>query len=212
MNKKMKIMIDVLINPDRFFRKKSKTEESLKMPFLIVLITAIIATVLSILILVKVMDTMPKEAAPFMSIGAAIGAIGGLIGTFSMWLVYAGIFHTISIAFNGEGQFRKVFEFVGYGFIPSLISSIIGLVIMMYALPTINFSLDDPELMKQTLLDNQYLQVLRTINILFLFWSANIWIFGIKYARNLSFRNAAITVSIPVGIYILYTLYTMHII
>ena len=105
-----------------------------------------------------------------------------------------------------------MFEFVGYGFIPSIISSIIGLVIMMYALPTINFSLEDLELMKQTLLNNQYLQMSRIINIFFMLWSANIWIFGIKYARNLSTRDATITVSIPVGIYLLYTLYTMHII
>jgi hypothetical protein len=208
----MKIMIDVLINPDRFFREKSKKEVSLKIPFLIVLIMAIIAAALSILILTEMMGALPKELAPFVSVGAVIGAIGGLIGAFAMWVIYTGIFHTISIAFKGEGRFRRVFEFVGYGFAPSIISSIIGLVVMIYALPTIDFSLGNPELMKQTLLDNQHLQMSRIINILFLLWSANIWIFGIKYARNLSTRDAAITVSIPVGSYLLYTLYTMHII
>ncbi len=94
----------------------------------------------------------------------------------------------------------------------SIISSIIGLIVMIYVLPTIHFSLEDPELMKQTLLDNQYLQMSRIINTLFLLWSANIWIFGIKYARNLSTWNAAITVSIPVGIYLLYSLYIAHLI
>ncbi len=186
----MKIMIDVLINPDRFFMEKSKKEVSLKMPFLIVLVMAIIATALNLLLLVKVMNALPKEAVPFISIGAAIGAICGIIGVFLMWMVYAGIFHTISIAFKGEGRFKKVFEFVGYGFIPSIISSIIGLVVMVYALQTMNFSLEGPELMKQTLLDNQYLQMSRIINIIFLLWSANIWIFGIKYARNISTRDA----------------------
>ena len=205
-------MIDVLINPDRFFREKSKKEISLKIPFLIVLVMAIIATALSILILTEMMGALPKEVVPFVSVGAVIGAIGGLIGTFVMWMIFAGIFHTISIAFNGDGRFKKVFEFAGYGFVPSIISSIIGLVVMIYALPTINFSLENPELMKQTLLDNQYLQMSRIINILFLLRSANIRIFGIKYARNLSTRDAAITVGIPVGIYLLYTLYTMHII
>ena len=205
-------MIDVLINPDRFFREKSKKEISLKIPFLIVLVMAIIATALSILILTEMMGALPKEVVPFVPVGAVIGAIGGLIGTFVMWMIFAGIFHTISIAFNGDGRFKKVFEFAGYGFIPSIISSIIGLVAMIYALPTTNFSFGNPELMKQTLLDNQYLQMSRIINILFLLRSANIWIFGIKYARNLSTRDAAITVGIPVGIYLLYTLYTMHII
>ena len=47
------------------------------------------------------------------------------------------------------------------------------------------------------------------VSILFVIWSANIWIFGMKYARNLSTRNAVLTVGIPVGLYILYILITL---
>ena len=47
------------------------------------------------------------------------------------------------------------------------------------------------------------------VGILFLIWSANIWIFGMKYARNLSTRNAVLTVGIPVGLYILVNLVTL---
>jgi len=52
-------------------------------------------------------------------------------------------------------------------------------------------------------------QVAGIVSILFLIWSANIWIFGMKYARNLSTRDAALTVGIPVGVYILYTVITL---
>ncbi|HDN68799.1 MAG TPA: hypothetical protein ENG23_04390, partial [Methanomicrobia archaeon] len=41
------------------------------------------------------------------------------------------------------------------------------------------------------------------VGILFMLWSANIWIFGLKHARNLSTRDAVLTVAIPVAIYIL---------
>jgi len=42
------------------------------------------------------------------------------------------------------------------------------------------------------------------IGILLVLWSANIWIFGIKHVRNVSTKNALITVGVPVGIYIVH--------
>jgi hypothetical protein len=41
------------------------------------------------------------------------------------------------------------------------------------------------------------------LGIIFLLWSANIWVFGIRYARGLTLRNAAITVGVPVALYLL---------
>jgi hypothetical protein len=60
----------------------------------------------------------------------------------------------------------------------------------------------DPAMMEMT-------QITLLISIVFLLWSANIWIFGIQNARNLSTRNAALCVAIPVVPYILYLVYTM---
>jgi hypothetical protein len=45
--------------------------------------------------------------------------------------------------------------------------------------------------------------------MLFMLWSANIWVFGLKHARNLSTRNAVITVAIPVLAYIAYTVWQL---
>ena len=39
--------------------------------------------------------------------------------------------------------------------------------------------------------------------ILFTLWSGIIWVFGLKHARNLSTKNALITVAIPVMVHIL---------
>ena len=54
----------------------------------------------------------------------------------------------------------------------------------------------------------EYLQVTGLVTVIFLIWSANIWIFGMKHARELSVRDAAITVGIPVAAWIIYTLAT----
>ena len=50
-------------------------------------------------------------------------------------------------------------------------------------------------------------KVSAVIAVIFLLWSANIWIYAIKYARNLSIKHAAITVLLPIIIYIIYTLF-----
>jgi hypothetical protein len=38
------------------------------------------------------------------------------------------------------------------------------------------------------------------LGLIFMLWAANIWIFGVRYARVLSLRDAAITVGIPVAL------------
>ncbi len=202
-------MLNVLTNPDGFFKEKSSKEVSLKAPFVIVLIAGIIGVIPVIMMFSKIMAFLPPEALPFMSIGAIIGAIGGLIGAFLVWLIFAGIFHSISIAFKGEGQFKRVFEFVGYGFIPSIISSIVGLIAIMYALPTMEFSLENPQLIQQTMLSNPAMRMSALIGILLTIWNANIWVFGMKHARNLSTRGALLTVGIPVVVYIMYSIYRL---
>ena len=118
-----------------------------------------------------------------------IVAISGLLTLFTLWLLCTGVFYVISIFFGGEGSFKRCLEFVGYGFIPIFVLLWIRSVVIFLTLPpTIDFS-----------------SVYTIIGILLLLWSANIWIFGIKHARNLSARNALITVGVPVGIYMVDT-------
>jgi len=52
-------------------------------------------------------------------------------------------------------------------------------------------------------------QISALVSIVFLLWSANIWIFGLQHARKLSMRDAAICVGLPVIAWILYMVYTL---
>ncbi len=118
-----------------------------------------------------------------------IVAIINLLTLITLWLLCTGVFYVISIFFGGEGSFKRCLEFVGYGFIPIFVLLWIRPVIFLTLPPTIDFS-----------------SVYTIIGILLLMWSANIWIFGIKRARNLSARNALITVGVPVGICVIYAI------
>lgn len=203
-------MANVLTNPDGFFSKLSPRDTKLTIPFIIVLVAAIIAAISSAMMVSAITSALPAEAAPFAAIGAAVGAIGGLIMQFIMWLLYAGVFYVISMLFGGEGSFKRVFEFVGYGFIPTIIAAIIGLAVFTTVLPTIEFSVEDPQLFQQTFMQDPLMQASGIIGILLMLWSANIWIFGIKHARNITTKNALITVGVPVGLYLLYSSYMMY--
>ncbi|MEA1908044.1 MAG: YIP1 family protein, partial [Euryarchaeota archaeon] len=87
-----------------------------------------------------------------------------------------------------------------------IVSAAIGLAVSSIVYPTIDFSVENPELLKQALMQDPLMQASMIIGIFLTLWSANIWIFGIKYARNLSARDALITVGVPVGLYLIYNI------
>jgi hypothetical protein len=199
-------MTNVLTNPDRFFAELSAKDTKLTTPFIIVLIAAIISAISAAMMMDVITPALPKEAAPLAGIIATISVVMGLLVMFILWLLYAGAFYVISMFFSGEGTFKRCLEFTGYGFIPMIVSAAIGLAVSIIVYPTIDFSIENPELLKQTLMQDPLMQASAVIGILLTLWSANIWIFGVKHARSLSARNALITVGVPVGLYLLYSI------
>ncbi|MGP8319419.1 MAG: YIP1 family protein [Methanosarcinaceae archaeon] len=202
-------MLKVLTNPDSFFKMKMNEDISFKTPMAILFVIGIIGAINAVLMTQKIMADLPSDAAQFTSYIIIAGAAGAFIVVFVMWVIYALVFHVISMIFKGEGEFKRVLEFVGYGFIPSIASSIIGLVVMTIVLPTIEISLDNPELIEQSILSNPIIQASTIIGIIFTLWSANIWIFGLMHSRKLSTKNAILTVGIPIGLYIISVLYNL---
>ena len=200
-------MLEVLTNPNSFFENKLSEDISFKMPIVIILVIGIIGAINAIVMMQMIMAELPSDAAQFASFGAIFGAIGAIIAVFVMWVIYALVFYVISMVFKGEGELKRVLEFVGYGFIPSIAGGVIGLVVMMVALPTIEFSLENPELMQESMMSNPMIQASAIVGIIFMIWSANIWIFGLMHSRNLSIKNAVLTVGIPIGLYIIFTSY-----
>ncbi|MDQ1276694.1 MAG: hypothetical protein QG610_2272, partial [Euryarchaeota archaeon] len=71
--------------------------------------------------------------------------------------------------------------------------------------------LQDPQLisesMTQMLSNNPLYYASQAIGILCLLLSAYIWVFALLHARNISMKNAIITVGIPVGLYVVYRMY-----
>ncbi len=199
----------VLTNPNSFFNEKMQEPIELKIPLLIVFVVALISGVSGYIMTNAVLANIP-EASSFASIVAIGGAIGAFITIFVMWLIYTGIFHGISALLGGQGSFKRSLEVVGYGYIPTILSSIIGIVgIQSLAGNLQNINLEDSAAYAELVAADPVLQAVSVIGMIFMLWSANIWIFGMKHARSLTTKNAVITVGVPMALYLLYTIFNL---
>lgn len=202
----------LLFDPNSFFREKSRNNVDFKYPLLIILVIAIIKMVSSFLVMSQLSGMFPSDMGSYVSTAAIIfGIVGGLFGTFFYWLILTGILHSISYVFESKGSFKRTLEFVGYGFVPQIFSGLIGIVITYRLTASIDLSYQDPQVitesMTQMLSNNPLYYASQAIGILCLLLSAYIWVFALLHARNLSMKNAAITVGVPVGLYVVYMMY-----
>jgi hypothetical protein len=142
---------------------------NLRAPFVIVLVAAIVATISNVMMSGVMEPSFPRGAGASIYLPAMIRVVRGFIAPFGSWLLCSGVFYAISRLFGGTGSFERVFEFVGYGFIPHIVGSVVGLAVIMVVSPSI-------------------------IQLLLVLCGVVIWIFAVKHARNLGTKHAIITV------------------
>ncbi|WP_292364795.1 MULTISPECIES: Yip1 family protein [unclassified Methanoculleus] len=206
----------VLLNPGRFFEARMQDEPSLKVPALIALVIGLIGVVPAVLMANITTAMLPAEMQGLGVLITIFSAAVAFIGGFLAWIIYGFVFYLVSMFFKGEGDLKRTVEFTGYGLLPQVFGGIIGTYFSYQLLSGLNVPpMTSPEQIAEfseslvnILTTDPLAQVAGLASILFLIWSANIWVFGMKYARNLSTRDAALTVGIPVGLYILYTFIT----
>ena len=207
----------VLFDPGHFFEARMQEKPGLKVPALIALVIGLIGAVSVIPMTDITMAMLPAEMQGLGLLMTVISAGIAFVGGFLAWAIYGVVFHIVSLIFKGQGSLERTLEFTGYGLLPQVFGGIIGTYFSFQLLSGLNIPpLTNPEQMVEfsenlvTILATDPLaRIAGIVSILFVIWSANIWIFGMKYARNLSTRNAVLTVGIPVGLYILYILITL---
>jgi hypothetical protein len=216
---------EVLIKPGEFFKAAIAEKESFKIPGLILLVLGIVSAINAYLI-GGVTGKMMAGLMPGMeSIIAISTIIGAFLGIFVFWVVWAGVFYLVSIVFKGQGTFKRSVEFVGYGYLPQIFGGILCSIVVLMYIPRVivpritSAATQDPQLIQDAIkalmhdpVMMEMSQITLLISIVFLLWSANIWISAIQHSRNLSSRDAALCVGIPVVAYILYLIYTMAVI
>ncbi len=208
----------LIMNPDRFFEELKQRDVKIRILLLIVLAIAVITSAYQYLLMSKLAQAFPAELAKFLMIGAYVGIVGSFIGMFAVWVINAAIMHVISALFDGKGSFRRTFEFVGYGFLPSLIGSLITVSISAYFIsqahiPAIDVGqIQNKEVMKTLMLsiiprDLLYSNLM--INAAVTVWSLTIWTFAIKHAREIPTKKAFVSALIPTAVFGLYQIYSV---
>jgi hypothetical protein len=216
---------EVLIKPREFFKAAIDEKESFKIPGLILLVLGIVTAINAYLIGGLTGKMMAGLIPGMESIIAISTIIGAFLGIFVFWIVWAGVFYLVSLLFKGQGTFKRSLEFVGYGYLPQIFGAILTSIVALLYIPRIivphitSTATQDPQLIQEavkTLMHDpamlEMTQITLLISIVFLLWSANIWISAIQHSRNLSSRDAALCVGIPIVAYILYLIYKMAVI
>lgn len=204
----------LLLDPREFFAGLAREEVDLTRPGLIVLALGVLAGLSSVISLGPVLQMMPEEISSMSGLIIAISALTAVIITIILWIIFAGAFHVIAMVFGGKGQFTRTLQVVGYGYVPQIIGSAISLPLFYDFISGLQIQpVSDPALIEEAvrgLLSGPTMLVITFIGILFFLWSANLWIFGVKEARQLSLRDAAITVGVPAGLYIIVQIYNLY--
>jgi hypothetical protein len=200
-------------DPDGFFRRDPKEWSSLKIPAVIVLIAGIIGAISAYLVSRTILQIFPVSLQSATGLVTVIGAAGGLISVFFIWAAYTVVFYVISMIFMGKGTFTRTLAAMGYGFLPTTIGGLIDLIVLWAYLPGVQVSrvkdVMDIQSATTALTHSPLFQITGLISTIFLLWSASIWIFGLRYSRELTLRNAVISVGLPVFVYIAITVVSM---
>lgn len=205
----MNQILTLLSNPRDFF-SELQDERSLLVPAIIVIAIAIMGGISAYFITSVTVSAMPPEISQYTGFACIIAVIAGAIGSFFWWLILAGVFHAIARYQEGKAGFRQTLAVTGYGFAPQIIGSVISLIfIYLFTSSTSIPKISDLARYEEEIaavMDSPYLMAIKILGVIFMLWSANIWIFGIESLHGFGRKKAIITVLIPVVIFIIITL------
>lgn len=133
------------------------------------------------------------------------------------------VFYLFSLAVGGEGSLGDTFKLNGWGFVPAIVAGIVTAIGQFVALQSVGVP-DLPENLNEetaqqftqalaeftsALQSQPAVRIATLLAVLLTIWQAVIWVYATRHARNLSVRRAAIAVGIPVGLLVLFNLYSL---
>lgn len=186
---------NVITDPSEFFETRVK-DSTVRQPGIIILIAGLINLVPGLLLTGRLTDAVSGFGSDVVAVFQIIGSMMGIVLLFGLWLVYAGAFYLLSMPFDGEGDFRRLFKLTGWGFIPLVIKNLFSAGTTWYILKQLpsDYSL---ETYQAYVSSSPAIMTLQLISLALLIWQAFIWLFAVHHGRNLGFKEATIVVSVP---------------
>ncbi len=209
--------LELIYNPDKFFREAKEERVGFLVPLAIVIIVAILSSLSAALfadVYAKATVQMliskgiqPDQARMVYTITYYSSIISPFVVVLVSWVIFSAILHGISAIFGGEGDFSTTMKFVGFCFIPAIV---------LFPL-TLKIAMDNAAIVSvqgfQGLVSSSVKLVGASSGTITTLWEMVLWTFGIKNARNLDLRKALIVAAIPAAGYLVltwYSLLTLH--
>lgn len=193
-------MIQIVTDPNGFYQEQ-KRDYTVFWPAIIVLATGMASIAGPVYVFYRALSVFPQGARVFSIVGGGLSLVSGLFGAFLLWIVHSGVFYYISKIFGGSGDFRRVLSFVGWGFLPTLISSLIASVVSISVYAGVSFPKQLTQLrafLRNIEQSSPPLRAVTIIGVIFLIWRGYIWVFAIKHGCDIDFKEAVFTVALPV--------------
>ncbi|MFC7096753.1 Yip1 family protein [Halobaculum marinum] len=203
-------MLRALTDPDGFFAER-RDDPAFLAPMLVVLAAGVVGVVGSIPVLRATLSALPPEASGLASVFVVVGAVGGLVGPLVVWVVAAGVFHVLSIPFDGEGPFSRTLKIVGWGFVPSIVAGVVTAVVNYRVYSAVQFP-DDPQQIQQfveSIQSRPELLVAGAVGVLLTVYQGFIWVYAVRHARRVDLRSATVVVGVPTALLVVWQLYNL---
>lgn len=195
-------LVELLTNPDAFFRRRAAAP-SLRGPVIVVFLVALVGIAGSLPLLRATTAALPAGAGPVGAILIASSVIGGVVGVLVAWVGYAAAFHVISaVAFGADSSFRTTVTLTGWGFVPRILEGVIasGLAYIVFSGQSFPSDPLAAQRLVRTLQTDPLFVLAGWLSVVFLLWSAMLWTFAMRHGRDLTIKQAGITVAVPVAV------------
>lgn len=192
-------MIEIVTNPDSFFRKRSENPKFLY-PLLIVFTVAVLNIISS---LINAQPLIQMYGSGQSSLAAMVSVFGGFLTagiTIGFWIIFSGLFYMISGVFENEGTFKDLVKLCGWGYLPDVLLSLITIAISYIVIQSVVVP-QDLQMIQEFSRQVQAHPLSKAegvISIVFIVWRGTLWSFAVKHVRGLSTRQALLTISVPV--------------
>lgn len=130
----------------------------------------------------------------------AVSLVSSVIFGLGLWVAIAAVLYLVSSVFSETGRFGRLLLFVGWGFLPALLYSLVVLGELIYGIWVLGV-----EAYWETwlLTDYTYPYLLWAVVL----WVGYIWVYAVKHTRGVTLRQAILTTAVPICGYLVFELW-----
>lgn len=186
----------LLTDPDAFFADQARETDWLS-PVLLLLATTIVGAL-------TVWVTIQQFFAGLGGAGAVFALVFGIgaaaLAPVAVWLLISVWLYAVTAVFDGEGSFWETLRLTGWGYLPALLSSVIAFGATYVALGSIAppASIQQFGAAQARLQSHELVRLSSVAGIVFTLWQGVLWTYATRHARDVTTREAAIAVAVPI--------------